>query len=199
MTGVKDVVRKTALFLVLVLTLLSFSSCFASDGSTYAEEGLENWYPAISSLSVCHFFDKPFLTDYPYRDGDFHYSCIEGAHFSFTIDKALLWLTYEDEDVYQNAKQSQFETRFAEWPPFDGTEAFGFTFYVTKDFTYKGKTEFPKHFIAFGYHDESRTLVFLGFYCSGKDETTFVGYAETDFPAFLLHFYSEWFDWESHE
>lgn len=189
-------IRKTALCLVLVLTLLSFSSCFSSNGSTYSENGLENWNPAVSSVSICRFFDEHFLKDYPYEDGDFHYSCIQDSHYT---EKAFLWLTYEDEDVYQNAKQSKFETRFAEWPPFDGTEAFGFTFYVTSDFTYKGKTEFPKHFIAFGYHDQSRTLVFLGFYCSGEDEPMFVGLAETDFPAFLLHYYADWFDWENRE
>ena len=75
---------------------------------------------------------------------------------------------------------------------FDGKTAFGYTFYLNHDY------RFPDYFTAFGYKDETRTLVFIGIYVSSRNkEIEYCSYAETDLEAFIQHFYGEWYDWNS--
>jgi hypothetical protein len=56
---------------------------------------------------------------------------------------------------------------------------------------------FPGYFDAFGFNDETRTLIFLSFKGGGKRENKYVELGNSDFPAFLDHYYGEWFDWEA--
>ena len=188
------------LSIVLSITVLAgVLTVFPSHGES---EGFDEWSPARSSLSLTGdlFLEKRFLTDYPYEDGDFHYEYEDYSLWRGSRERSFVWLTYGDDAVYKAAKQSRFEKRFDRLDSFDGTEAHGFAFYILYDDSDRfsdWKTSFPKYFIAFGCCDETRTLLFLGFYGTGKIEAPYVTLGESDFPAFLDHYYGEWFDWEN--
>ena len=62
--------------------------------------------------------------------------------------------------------------------------------------TTRTELHFPNWFTAVGYNDISKTLVFIGFYANGKEEAEKFAIAETDFAAFLKHYYGEWYNWE---
>ena len=183
-------VMLSSIMIIMIVLLFAFSSC-----STYvSKEGFEHCQPGESPYSLTSelFFDTNFLTEYSYTDGNFFYNFYEPVLLSCT-DRSFAWLSYDDEDTYQQAKQSRLDTRWTEKETFDGQEAFGFTFYLY--WTYENSTGFPHWFTAFGYDDERQMLVFIGFYCSQEKEEQNVLLAETDFGAFLKHFYGEWFEW----
>jgi hypothetical protein len=55
------------------------------------------------------------------------------------------------------------------------------------------ESQFPRKFNMFGYHDESCTLIFLGYY-NGDPESEESALAQTDFSAFLSTVYAEFYD-----
>lgn len=187
---------------IIFLSLLCLSSCSVHE----TWEGIDNWHPHLSSSSITSeyaFLDRDFLTSYPYKEGNFYFDTFSPSYFRFGTDKSFLWLTYEDLDIYQNAKQSRFDSRERTVVvTFDGTQAFGFTFYLYSDFSNlpgvpDGKTHFPDWFTAFGYNDETQTLIMIGFYCAQPKKEPNIEYATKDFSLFLTHYYGDWFDWET--
>lgn len=193
----------------LVVLVVAGVGCVAAltyGGDRFDCEGLDEWSWATSSVGLTdsYFLEESFLTNYPYADGNYYYIYEMHPKWKGESERSFIWLTYEDADVYRDAKQSRFDKRYVLETSFDGTKAYGFTFYLYCDFSHPQKdrepereTQFPEYFTAFGYNDETRTLVFLGFDGSGKIEKPYIEYAKTDFPAFLSHFYSDRFDWEA--
>ena len=191
------------IIVLFVLFVLLFSSCFSQSLEQQPIiEGLDNWDSNLSSVSITSslFLEREFLTDYPYKSGNFYFHYY-GSLFSYNVDKSFVWLSYDQPEVYLNAKESRFESRRSDILDYslDGTEAFGFTFYLTYDFQDEGKSCFPRWFTAFGFNDETQTLVFIGIYFSYtlEEDKQYVEHFETNFSAFLTHYYGDWFDWEA--
>ena len=196
--------KAVIVFLILILVLFSLSSC----SERIVEQGFDNWYEGLSSIYITSsvLLKPQFLTDYPYIDGDFRYERYHPVFFSNGIEKSFIWLTYDDINVYQNAKQSRLDQEIDVIDnSLNGTEAFGFIFSIMYDFSYENDpsertTKFPNWFTAFGFNDETQTLVFLGFCCSiecQKKEKPYIDLVKTDFSAYLTHYYGDWFDWEA--
>lgn len=200
----------TVLVVLIVLINLSILTVLfvrlALSARTTKKSGFDEWNPEDSFLVDKHFLEKDFLTDYPYRDGGFRWYCKKGFFFSLwggipyfgvatKAERSFVWLTYDDEETYRDAKQSRID---AEKDAFDhsldGTVAFGYTFYINDDFRDWRGSQYPYHFTAFGYNDETRTLVFLGLLSGKKSNPR--DYLEESFAALLEHYYGEWFDWE---
>lgn len=188
-----------------ILTVLFFLFTFASCNSSpeYVElEGLDQWRLGLDEISNRSFLRREFLTDYPYAEGNFFYSYYDSGRFLDGLtEKAFLWLTYDDTDVYLEAKQSRLDARIDEFESFDGSEAYGFTFYITDVINPSRIVDkegiFPAEFTAFGYCDETSTLIFLGLECYTNKEEKHLDDAVKDLPSFLIHFYGAWFDWET--
>ena len=198
------------LFVVLpLLGVFAFVGWFPYGDS---EEGLYRWQTSRAeegTVSIWPDSKREFFTAYPYEDGNYH-----DAEYSSWFEKnrtarTFVWLTYSDPDVYAGAKTSHMETHIADPDLFKRIEAYGFTFYVYdtfKEYEHKriGKPSFtgnyvslfPEQFSAFGYNDEAGTLVFLRFWGYGKKESPYIERGNTDFGAFLDHYFGEWFDWE---
>lgn len=195
--------RRIIVSFVVVLCLLLLFGCALLSSGEYrvSYEGFEKMNPDLSSagLTDIYLLNKKFLSDYPYLNGNFFYVFYKPSKYSmYCGEQSFVWIVYNDDDVYQNAKQSRFDSRSVSLESFDGTKAFGFSFYLYFDWKKEeGKTPFPDWFTAFGYNDELKTLVFLGFDGqTGKDEP-FIESASMDFSAFLTHYYGDWFDWEA--
>lgn len=195
--------RKVALILLVVVFLLTFASCSRS------YEGFENWSSGLSSIGLTGFLPRDFFTEYPYQDGNFYYDDSYSGFIPFFssswVEKSFIWLVYDDAGIYLNAKQFCLnycnEKKNEPDDSFDGTEVFDFAFYIYSDFSSSvvddGESQFPDNFIAFGLNDETKTLVFVGFNGLGKKEQAYINLVETDFSAFLTHYYGDWFDWEA--
>jgi len=189
--------RKIAIILLIILFLLALASCH------YSKEGFESWYPRLSFFHLTneeYFFEKELLTTYQYCNGNFFYDYSDPTLFSRCIERVFAFLTYDDSEIYQSAKQYCFDTRKTDLVSFDGTVAFGFVFniyYDWSDLNDSNETQFPKWFTAFGFNDGTQTLVLLGFCCDLPQKEPYVELAKTDFSAFLTHYYGDWFDWEA--
>ena len=152
----------------------------------------EQWSRLESPLDAL--IKKDFLAEYPYADGDYHvdwYESFLGPRRS--RNRSFVWLTYDDPAVYETAKQSRFDAATSiKLYPFEDPDVYGFTFY------YVGENDpFPEHVSVFGFNDQTRTLVFVGFWGGGKKETPHIEAGSTDFAGFLDHYFGEWFDWEA--
>ena len=171
---------------VVLAVLMLLCSC----SEHYQETGIDYWRNhgnGMSSYSVTRFkLDESFLDKYPYMDGDFNYEFEKPGPFSYVLEYALMWLSY-DEDTYEMIKQDNMDAESVVLH--DGQETFGFTFYLRCDW------DFPKRFTAIGYNDEKKTLVFLGFYCSSEYDKEKAMLAETDMEEFLEYYYGKWYSW----
>lgn len=186
------IILKGTNFVRFLVVLLSVSLLFTSCAPTHIHrEGLEEYCKSKGGYSENHiaserFLDWKFVEQYSYIDGDLIYDYF-GSLLTEELDRSLAWISYKD-DIYQNAKQDCFIEGLQAIN--NGVELLGFTFYLKPDW------HFPSEFTAFGYNDEENTLVFVGFCCTRDDESEYVSLAETDFGAFLEHFYGEWYDWK---
>ncbi|MDY3864234.1 MAG: hypothetical protein SOZ51_09055 [Eubacteriales bacterium] len=179
---------------VLLLTAIVITLMLISCSTHVSTKGFENWHSAASSYSITSslFLENDFLTEYAYQSGNYFYQFDEDF-FPNCTDKSFAWFSYDDESIYQNAKQSRFDKRFTESESYDGTEAFGFSFYLY--WTAEGSVGFPNWFTAFGFNDQTKTLVFLGFYSNRSQEDQYIRLIGTDFGGFLTHYYGDWYDW----
>ena len=165
--------------------------------------GIENWgddSSFLGSQSTDEGKDN-FLLLYEPDDGDYYYDCRVSVFWINSLKRSLAFLSYDDPAVYAAARQSRLDyaAKIAESgsKPLSEFEAFGFTVCSFDDVT--SVTEGGKRiaYTAFAYNDETRTLVFFNFDASGRKEKLYMKLAETDYEAFLSHYYGEWFDWES--
>ena len=167
-------------------------------------EGLYLWDPISWENSVEPESKREFFAAYPYSDGNYHGDYYDAGKNGRV--RNFVWLTYDDPDVFLGAKQSHMEARLSDLSLYGEHEAYGFRFY-TLDHTAEKKgfvdhwrkhaSGFPENFDAFGYNDETRTLIFLYFNGGGKREEKYIALGDSDFPAFLDHYYGDWFDWEN--
>ena len=208
---------KTVLFLVfawiLIFALLGGMTWFTNKWIVrltpyhYERRGLEIWNSRDFFAHEVYAEDEEaetFLSSYPTADADYYHDYYERAFQINDLTRDLAWLTYEDPDVYAAAKQSRLNyiarKAASESKTPTETEAFGFSFCsfddimkVTKG---RGKNKYI-NYEAFGYNDEAMTLVFLQFDASGSREKKYMKLVNTNYEAFLTHYYSEWFDWEA--
>ena len=208
---------KTVLFLVfawiLIFALLGGMTWFTNKWIVrltpyhYERRGIEIWSSRDFFAHEVYAEDEEaetFLSSYPTADADYYHDYYERAFQINDLTRDLAWLTYEDPDVYAAAKQSRLNyiARKAadESKTPTETEAFGFSFCsfddVMKVTKGRGKNKYIDY-EAFGYNDETLTLVFLRFDASGSREKKYMKLANTDYEAFLSHYYGKWFDWEN--
>ncbi len=208
---------KTVLFLVfawiLIFALLGGMTWFTNKWIVrltpyhYERRGLENWSSRDFFAHEVYAEDEEeetFLSSYPTADADYYHDYYERAFQINDLTRDLAFLTYDDPDVYAAAKQSRLDyiarKAASESKTPTETEAFGFSFCSFDDVmkVTKGRGK-NKHidYEALGYNDETLTLVFLRFDASGSREKRYMKLANTDYEAFLTHYYNEWFDWEA--
>lgn len=208
---------KTVLFLVfawiLIFALLGGMTWFTNKWIVrltpyhYERRGLENWSSRDFFAHEVYAEDEEeetFLSSYPTADADYYHDYYERAFQINDLTRDLAWLTYEDPDVYAAAKQSRLNyiarKAASESKTPTETEAFGFSFCSFDDIMKVTKGRGKNKYIdyeAFGYNDETLTLVFLRFDASGSREKKYMKLANTDYEAFLSHYYGKWFDWEA--
>lgn len=179
--------KKYKLSLILIL---AFSLLISCNPTHLHYIGLEEYCQNQGAYSENHIASELFLTvdfvnKYAYIDGNFIYDYKGSMYFS-ELDRAFAWLTY-GEDEYKKAKQDCIHEGMEAVN--EGQSALGFTFYLRKNWN------FPKYFTAVGYNDERKTLIFIGFCCTDEAEEENIQCAETDFGAFLTHYYGNWYDW----
>ena len=175
------------------------------------EEGLYLWDPVSrgeGEISVEPEIKREFFLSYPYSDGNYHDDEYV-SWFGKNVSRRFVWLTYDDPDVYRGAKQSHMEAQLSDRSQLVEREAFGFVIYTYDQFivyqsnSHHGKgnavvsNSYPRWFYAFGYNDETRTLIFFSFRGHGWRENKYIALGDSDFPAFLDHYYGGWFDWEA--
>ena len=158
-------------------------------------EGLYLWNPSQAENSVEPESKREFFAAYPYSEGNYHGDKYDARKTG--RNRNFVWLTYDDPAVYEAAKQSRFDpenyssTRLKLYP-FEDPDVYGFTFY------YVGANEtFPARAALFGYNDETRTLVFVGFHAYGKKELPHIVAGLSDLSGYLDHYFGEWFDWNA--
>ena len=194
------ILSTVCVLLFLLLHLLFTPSYDAPLTPIHVERrGIENWGDGsgfLGSQSSAEGKDN-FLLLYEPDDGDYYYDCRVSVFWINSLKRSLAFLSYDDPAVYAAAKQSRLDYIAGQSKTPTETEAFGFTVCSFDDVT--SVTEGGKRiaYTAFAYNDETRTLVFFNFDASGRKEKRYMKLAETDYEAFLSHYYGEWFDWEN--
>ena len=201
------ILSTVCVLLFLLLHLLFTPSYDAPLTPIHVERrGIENWGDGSSFLgsqSTDEGKDN-FLLLYEPDDGDYYYDCRVSVFWINSLKRSLAFLSYDDPAVYAAAKQSRLDYAAKKAESGSKTlsefEAFGFTvcsfddvMKVTKG---RGKNK-SIDYEAFGYNDTTQTLVFIRFDASGRKEKRYMKLAETDYEAFLSHYYGDWFDWEN--
>ncbi len=201
------ILTTVCVLLFLLLHLLFTPSYDAPLTPIHVERrGIENWGDGsgfLGSQFTAEGKDN-FLLLYEPDDGDYYYDCRVSVFWINSLKRSLAFLTYDDPAVYAAAKQSRLDyaAKKAESgpKPLSETRAFGFAFCSFDDIMKVTKGRGKNKYIdyeAFGYNDETLTLVFLRFDASGSREKRYMKLANTDYEAFLSHYYGEWFDWEA--
>ena len=194
-----------AFVLTTIIILVTVSILWAVVFPRHAEErGLDSWrkdyrWDAFFEYGYGDKDKEAFLAFHDPSDGDYYYSARSTWFNTDGVAVLLCWLTYDDPDVYASAKASRLNYVAVYSDSFDGNaEAFGFSFCFNRTPTdaMQHSTKKLQH-EAFGYNDETRTLVFVGFDAHGDKERAYAALADTDYEAFLSHYYGEWFDWEN--
>ena len=195
-------VLASIMILITVSVLEVFVASFVVP-SRAEERGLDSWRENFrwDAFFVHGYGDKDkeaFLAAHAPSDGDYYYSARSTWFNTDGVAVLLCWLTYDDPDVYAAAKASRLNYVVAHRDAFHSAEAFGFSFccHRTPTDAMQHSTKKLQH-EAFGYNDETRTLLFVGFDAHGDKERAYAALADTDYEAFLSHYYGEWFDWEN--
>ena len=199
-------ILSTVCVLLFLLLHLLFTPSFDAPMTPFHVErrGIENWGGSSSFLGGQSSDEGKdnFLLLYEPDDGDYYYDCRVSLFWINSLRRSLAFLSYDDPDVYAAARQSRLDYAAKKAESGSKTlsefEAFGFTvcsFDDVTSVTEGGRKTFAYN--AFAYNDETRTLVFFNFDASGRKEKRYMKLAETDYEAFLSHYYGEWFDWEN--
>ena len=195
-------VLASVMILITVSVLALFVAFFVVPNRA-EERGLDSWrenyrWDAFFEHSYGEKDKAAFLAVHAPSDGDYYYSARSTWFNADGATVLLCWLTYDDPDVYAAAKQSRLHYVAAYRNSLHSAEAFGFSFccHRTPTDAMQHSTKKLQH-EAFGYNDETRTLVFVGFDGHGDKERAYAALANTDYEAFLSHYYGEWFDWDA--
>ena len=194
------ILTTVCILLFLLLHLLFAPSYDAPLTPIHVERrGIENWGDDSSFLGSQYTAEGKdnFLLLYEPDDGDYYYDCRVSVFWINSLKRSLAFLSYDDPDVYAAAKQSRLDYIAGQSKTPAETEAFGFTVCSFDDVTSVAEGGKRIAYTAFAYNDETRTLVFFNFDASGRKEKRYMKLAETDYEAFLSHYYGEWFDWEN--
>jgi len=182
-----------------ILTLsLSILILFSFIGCTKLEiSNLENFRKETCSVSLSEYLfpHNDYLSLFEYGDGDYHY--LDTGDIAWGYVEAFAYLSYEPE-IYEEAKKyclDHFDLCDNHEYEYDEYRFHEHLCHKTKD--ENGNLDvgcaFPRHFNMFGFHDDSCTLFFLGYY-NGDPESTEKELAQTDFGAFLKAVYAEYYD-----
>ena len=161
------------------------------------KEGIANYDKATCSVGLTAnlFPSDDFLNRFPYQDSVYHYWDAEDLVWGYA--KVFASLSY-DAEIYEAAKTYCLEN-------FNLSEGHTYAYnecHFAEHICYKSKnasgnwvleSQFPRHFNMFGYHDESHTLFFLGYYNSDPESEERI-LAQDDFSTFLKEVYSEYYD-----
>ena len=192
-----------SIMILITVSVLALFVAFFVVPNRAEERGLDSWrenyrWDAFFEHGYGDKDKEAFLAAHAPSDGDYYYSARSTWFNADGATVLLCWLTYDDPDVYAAAKASRLNYVVAYRDAFHSAEAFGFSFccHRTPTQAMQHSTKKLQH-EAFGYNDETRTLVFVGFDAHGDKERAYAALAETDYEAFLSHYYGEWFDWEA--
>ena len=192
-----------SIMILITVSVLALFVAFFVVPNRAEERGLDSWrenyrWDAFFEHRYGEKDKAAFLAVHAPSDGDYYYSARSTWFNADGATVLLCWLTYDDPDVYAAAKQSRLHYVAAYRNSLHSAEAFGFSFccHRTPTDAMQHSTKKLQH-EAFGYNDETRTLVFVGFDAHGDKERAYAALANTDYEAFLSHYYGEWFDWEA--
>lgn len=181
--------------LICFLCLLLLSAC-----APIEEEGIANYDKNTCSYGLTRFLfpSDEFLDLFEIKKSDYHYWDSNDLVWGYT--KVFSYLSY-DSETYTQAKEYCLETfHFSVGDTYNYNE---YTFMETSDYIIATASDneditsdFPRWFNMFGYHDESNTLFFLGYY-NGNPKSEERSLAEHDFGAFLESVYGVYYTWEN--
>ena len=190
-----------SIMILITVSVLALFVAFFVVPNRAEERGLDSWrenyrWDAFFEHGYGDIDKAAFLASHAPSDGDYYYSARSTWFNADGATVLLCWLTYDDPDVYASAKASRLHYVAAYRNFLHSAEAFGFSFccHRTPTDAMQHSTKRLQH-EAFGYNDETRTLVFVGFDAHGDKERAYAALANTDYEAFLSHYYGEWFDW----
>ena len=184
--------RLTKTLSVVLIVMLLLTSC-----TPIRKEGIGNYDKATCSFGLTEnlFPSDDFLDSYLFCDSDYRYWDAQDPVWGYA--KAFVKLSY-DTKTYEDAKAYCLES-------YSPLEKHTFThndYHFVEHLSYKSKDSsdawvltslFPQHFNLFGYHDESQTLFFLGYYNGNTKSEEYI-LAQEDFSSFLNEVYSEFYD-----
>lgn len=184
--------RKLMIVPLLLAFLLLFTAC-----TPIEEDGIAAYDQGTCSVGLTAnlFPSEDFLENYPYQSSAYHYLDTEDWIWGYA--KVFACLSYSAE-AYADAKAYCMEN-------FNLSDGFHYNqngYCFAEHICYKSKdssgewhleSQFPQHFNVFGYHDESCTLFFLGYY-NGDPKAEERTLAQNDFGAFLEEVYAEYYD-----
>jgi hypothetical protein len=137
------------------------------------------------------------LDKYIYTEGDYYYSCVSRLKNVEIIDKALMYLVYNN-STYTSAKDYVFENMLLDDSYFYTFN--GYVFYINLRYDDIPEEEksysdmFPYFYNIVAINDEKNEIVFFGLYVpydynfAGKEEI------KTNFVEHLKYFYGEWYN-----
>ena len=164
---------------ICFLCLLLLSAC-----APVQKDGIANYDKNTCSLGLTTnlFPSDEFLNCFEVKKSDYHYW--NSDDWTWGYAKVFAYLNY-DSATYAQAKEyclGAFNLSVGDTHIYDE-----YTFVETTGYTPKNasanwalKSEFPQRFNMFGYHDESNTLFFLGYY-NGNPQSEECSLAKRDF------------------
>lgn len=189
--------KKGMILIISVVLCMVLSSCSMGDKiskvTEYKNSGIENFHKhnSKSTLTSKILPTDDFLQEYSYTDADYqHY---DNGISTWGYEKILIFTQYNEQE-YSSAKECCFEKfKLNEENKY---ESFGFSFIenITLYEKSKDSSRFPESFNMFGYNDDSRTLIFMGYY-NGDPEDKEKDLLDSDFDQFLQDVFSEYYDW----
>ena len=179
-----------AIFITIVLTACE---------PPFIREGLDEYSSAICSVGLTQYLypSEDFISKYAYHTGDFYY--YDNPLFSaWGLEIAFSYLQY-DSLAYDEAKKYCIDSFVLSE---SNTYMFG-EYYFVENITFENfnntyYADFPEWFNMFGYDDSTKTLFFLGYHNSDPHDDV-PQLAATDFPLFLNHVYSQYYDFVNNE
>ena len=177
---------KKVIFIVLLVLVfcISFNSCCCPN--TYQISGLKNFHPHNSEFGTSDkIIPENFIDKYNYIHGDYHYIEEGMSIFEHTVDRSIIYLSYNDA-VYLDAKQYAMDNLDLSENVVE--EYNGYIFYdnYADDFSY------PHNFKRFAYNDDNNTLIFIGCYIS-LDLNEEVNEIADNWGTFLDKYYGEYY------
>ncbi len=180
--------------LLILLIFLMLTAC-----APVQKDGIDNYekYTCSVGLTSNLFPSDDFLALFPFKNSDYHYWDSDDWIWGYV--KTFSYLTY-DAEIYAAAKEYCLEN-------FSLSEGHSYAYneycfienvcYEVKDESNEWGVEstFPRHFNMFGYHDESCTLFFFGYY-NGAPRSEEKELALDDFSAFMKTVYKEYYDFD---